>query len=529
LHHDLPIGLHEHPQLGAIAQVAVLCNEGDLHHRDGGWVWHGDPTDIALLSMAQKMGWNREDTLSRHPQVNQIPFEPEHRFAASYHQMDGAVHVFVKGAPERILAMCEEQTEPLLLTCKATAESMAAQGYRVLALAAGRVTETLDPAQAPPAPSNLTFSGFVGMLDPLRPGAREAVAACHAAGITVCMITGDHPVTALAIARDLGFATGPEHVVTGADLAEMSSDTLSDTLKHVRVFARVAPNQKLDIVEAARALGHFVAVTGDGINDAPALRAANIGVAMGKAGTDVAREAAELVISDDNFATIVAGVEEGRVAYDNIRKVIYLLVSTGAAEVLMISLTMIAGLPLPLVPVQLLWLNLVTNGVQDVALAFEPNEGDVLTRTPRPPQEPIFNRLMIERTLIAALVMGVVAFGAFSWMLQNGWPEASARNAVLLLMVLFENVHIGNCRSETKSALRLSPFRSPVLLSGTVIAFLLHVTVMHIPLGQTVLQTAPVHYITWATLFGLALTVVVAIELHKWTWAWQHSKAQAPS
>jgi magnesium-transporting ATPase (P-type) len=510
LHQDTLADLNQYPLLHALARAAVLCNEGDLHHRDGGWVWHGDPTDIALLSMAQKMGWNREEMLSRHPQVNQIPFEPEHRFTASYHQMDGAVRVFVKGAPERILAMCADQTAPSLLQIyKATAESMAAQGYRVLALAAGEVADPLDPAQAPPPPSHLTFSGFVGMIDPLRPGAREAVAACHAAGITVCMITGDHPVTALAIARDLGFATSLEQVVTGADLAEIGPETLLDTLKNVRVFARVAPGQKLAIIEAARSLGHFAAVTGDGVNDAPALRAANIGVAMGRAGTDVAR------------------VEEGRVAYDNIRKVIYLLVSTGAAEVLMVGLTMIAGLPLPLVPVQLLWLNLVTNGIQDVALAFEPNEGNVLARPPRPPQEPIFNRLMVERTLIAALVIGIVATGAFSWMLHHGWSEASARNAVLLLMVLFENIHIGNCRSETQSALRLSPLRSPILLSGTVIAFLLHVTMMHLPLGQTVLQIEPVHSLTWVTLFGLALTVFVAIEVHKRAWARRRSTAQA--
>jgi Ca2+-transporting ATPase len=524
LSHDAPVDPRTHPLLAAMARAAVLCNEGDLHHRNGAWVWHGDPTDIALLAMAYKLGWNRADMLSRHPQVNQIPFEPEHRFAASYHEMDGAVHVFVKGAPEHVLDMCAGQMSPALLqSCKATAEAMAAQGYRVLALASGAVAETLDPEEAPPSPSNLTFSGFVGMLDPLRPGAREAVAACHAAGITVCMITGDHPVTAFAIARDLGFATSPEQVVTGADLAEMTPEALPDTLKSVRVFARVAPGQKLAIVEAARALGHFVAVTGDGVNDAPALRAANIGVAMGQAGTDVAREAAELVISDDNFATIVAGVEEGRVAYDNIRKVIYLLVSTGAAEVLMVGLSMIAGLPLPLLPIQLLWLNLVTNGIQDVALAFEPGEGGVLARQPRPPQEPVFNRLMVERTVIAALVMGVVATGAFAWMLHHGWHEASARNAVLLLMVLFENVHIGNCRSETKSALRLSPFHSPLLLSGTVIAFLLHVVAMHLPVGQTVLQTEPLSSVTWMTLFGLALTVFVAIEMHKQTWAWRRS------
>ena len=228
-------------------------------------------------------------------------------------------------------------------------------------------------------------------------------------------------------------------------------------------------HQKLEIVNAARASGHFVAVTGDGINDAPALRTANIGVAMGMAGTDVAREAAEIVISDDHFASITAGIEEGRIAYNNIRNVIYLLISTGAAEVVLVALALLTGSPIPLLPVQLLWLNLVTNGIQDVALAFEPGVGDERRRPARPPREPIFNRLMIERTLVAALFMGLVGFSLFYWCLYAGWTETAARNLLLVLMVLFENVHIFNCRSETRSAFALSPLRSPVLMLGIFI------------------------------------------------------------
>jgi magnesium-transporting ATPase (P-type) len=248
---------------------------------------------------------------------------------------------------------------------------------------------------------------------------------------------------------------------------------------------------------------------------------------MGRAGTDVAREAAELVISDDNFATIVAGVEEGRVAYDNVRKVIYLLVSTGAAELVALGLAVVFGLPLPLLPVQLLWLNLVTNGIQGVALAFEPSEGDVLQRPPRSPRERIFNQLMIERMVIAALVMGCVGLGTFWWMLQAGWSEAAARNALLLLLVLFENIHIGNCRSETKSALRLSPLRTPVLLIGAIVAFLVHVAAMYLPPAQAVLQTEPIDLGTWGTLLVLALTVFLAIEIHKWTWALRQRRSRS--
>lgn len=526
IHEGQTVEAGKHPALDALATVAVLCNEADLHRRDGEWIWRGDAVDVALLAMAHKLGSTREASLSKHPQVNELPFEPERQFAATYHQSDRSIDVLVKGAPEKVLAMCdwEKDSDPRdasqsVAEMLELAESMGEQGYRVLALAKGTAAGTLDPAQAPRQPSHLTFLGFVGMIDPLRPGARDAVSACREAGVGACMITGDHPVTALAISRELGLANEPHQVVTGSELAKMSAEEMDQAVKTARVFARVAPHQKLELVNAARRVGHFVAVTGDGVNDAPALRAANIGVAMGKSGTDVAREAAELVISDDNFATVVAGVEEGRVAYDNVRKVIYLLISTGAAEVVLVGLALFAGLPLPLLAVQLLWLNLVTNGIQDVALAFEPSEGDVLKRPARPTSEPIFNRLIIERTIVAGLVMGCVGFGAFWWMLQAGWSESTARNALLLLMVLFENVHIGNCRSETKSALRLSPFRSPILLGGALIAFLLHVGVMFTPVGREILHVQPVSLPTFAGLGALALTVFVAMEVHKWTWA----------
>jgi calcium-translocating P-type ATPase len=507
------------PGLDELARAAVLCNEADLHRRDGAWVWRGDPTDVALLALGHKLGWAREAALDACPEVASLPFEPERRYAASYHRTAGGVRVFVKEAPERVLPMCRDGGGRL-----AGAEEMARRGYRVLALAEGSAGD-LDPSRAPPEPSGLTFLGFVGMIDPLRPGVRDAVATCRGAGIVVSMVTGDHPVTALAIARDLGLADRPEEVVSGRELEGLSAARLEEAVRSARVFARVSPRQKLELVEAARRAGHFVAVTGDGVNDAPALRAANIGVAMGKGGTDVAREAAELVISDDNFATLVAGIEEGRVAYDNVRKVIYLLVSTGAAEVVLVLLALAFGLPLPLLAVQFLWLNLVTNGIQDVALAFEPGEGDVLRRKPRPPGEPVFNRLMIERTLLAAAVMGGVSFAAFAWMLHAGWPEASARNAVLLLMVLFENVHVGNCRSETTSAFLLSPLRSPILLAGTAAAQLVHIAVLYLPLGQRVLRTEPVSLATWATLLALALSVFVVMELHKAWWAWRHRAA----
>ena len=516
-----PVG---HDTLEWLTRAGVLCNEADLHLHNGDWTWRGDSVDVALLSFGHKLGWSREASLDRHPQVNQIPFEPEHQFAASFNRDDNSMGVFVKGAPERVLSMCSTSScgDFNKQQLESIAVEIAQQGYRVLALADATLDHPLAPSDIPPTPHDLRFLGYVAMIDPLRPGVREAVRSCHKAGVSISMITGDHRVTALAIARDLELAADDTEVMTGSELLERSAEELADTVGRIRVFARVAPRQKLQIVDAARKSGHFVAVTGDGVNDAPALRTANIGVAMGKSGTDVAREAAELVISDDNFATIVGGVEEGRVAYDNIRKVIYLLISTGAAELVLMTLAVVTGTPyLPLLPVQLLWLNLVTNGIQDVALAFEPNEGDVLSRKPRSPKERIFNQLMIERTLIAAVVMGLVGFGAFHWFLPDNPNEsevASARNALLLLMVLFENIHIGNCRSETKSALRFSPLRSPILLAGVVVAFSIHVIAMHTTVGQALLDTSSAEPKDWAILFLLALTIFPVMELHKWTW-----------
>ena len=513
---DRPVDIAACPELEELLRAATLCNEADLHRRNGEWTWRGDPTDIALLTMAHKAGLKRESILAKYPQVAEIAFEPEYRYAASFHSFGAATPVFVKGAPERVAAMCADPDAAAAIL--AEAESMAAEGYRVLAFAQGELPETIDPASTPPEPENLNALGLVGMIDPLRPGVRQAVAEADAAGVRTIMVTGDHPITAQAIARDLGLANQSSEVVTGSYLLASDPAQLASLCSKAKVFARVSPQQKVQVVEAARSAGHYVAVTGDGVNDAPALRAANIGVAMGRAGTDVAREAAELVITDDHYATIVAGIEEGRVAYDNVRKVIYLLISTGAAEVVLVALAITFGLPLPLLPAQLLWLNLVTNGIQDVALAFEKGEPGVLKRPPRPPSEGIFNRLMLERTLVAAVVMGSIGFVAFRWMLEQGWSEAAARNSLLLLMVLFENVHIFNARSELTSAFLISPLRSPLLMGGALVAFLVHVSMLYLPWGQQLLGTAPVPTEVWGVLIILALSILLVMELHKWYW-----------
>jgi Ca2+-transporting ATPase len=495
-----------------------------LAERDGEWLGHGDTVDVALLVMARKAGLDREAAEAAAPPRAAIPYEPEQAFSASLNGDALAARATVKGAPETVLAMCSRMAradgEPPLDAddLRLQVRALAGEGYRVLALADGPLALPAQATFSREHLQGLTFLGLVAMSDPPRPEARDAIDACRRAGIAVSMITGDHPVTALAVARDLGLAREPREVVTGAEIAQALAEgepALDALVADVRVFARVEPQHKTAIVEALQRRGHFVAVTGDGVNDAPALRAAQVGVAMGASGTDVARETADLVLADDNFASIVAGVEEGRVAYANVRKVIFLLVSTGAAEIVLFMLALAADVPLPLAAVQLLWLNLVTNGIQDVALAFEPAEGDELSRAPRPPRERIFNRLMIERVALAAVVIGGLAFVVFVWLLERGVPEAEARNATLLVMVLFENVQAFNSRSETRSVFRHDPLRNKLLLFGTIAAQLVHIGALYTPGLRDVLGVQPVSLELWSGLLAVSLVILLAMETHK--------------
>lgn len=501
-----------------LARAVTLCNEATLAQSETGWVTHGDAVDVSLLVLACKLGITRPGLESHHVQQGAIPFESERQYAATLHGPAGLVSV--KGALEKLLPMCATMAAPggpVALDAGAiesAARALADQGYRVMAVADGRC-DAPGPEFGPDHLRGLCFLGLVGTIDPLRPDAAAAIAACARAGVTVAMVTGDHPVTALAIARKLGLANDAREVVTGPQLVAATDAAREVLVRDARVFARVEPRQKLDIVLTLQNLGHFVAVTGDGANDAPALRQANVGVAMGQSGTDVARETADLVITDDAFGSIVAGIEEGRVAYANVRKVIFLLVSTGSGTIIAFVAGMALGLPMPFVATQLLWLNLVTNGIQDVALAFEPGEGDELMRKPRPPSEPIFNRRMIEAVLVSALWIGAMTSGAFWWLLHTGWAEFEARNAVLLLMVFFQNIQVGNCRTETRTVLTLNPLRNRVLLLGTATAQLVHIGAMHTPGLRTVLQIQPVSLVEYALWFALALSLLAVMELYK--------------
>jgi len=512
-------------RLQKLALAAVICNEGTLFQEDGKWVHHGDAIDVAFLALASKTGINPEEIRKKVKPVAEVPFESERMYAAVYYREDsGSIRVAVKGAMEAVLPYC---------TAMNTAEgkvpidsdalnrelnSLMEKGYRVLVVAEGpvpgKVGETPELDSVKP---ELTFLGITAFIDPLRPDVSEAVQTCKKAGIDVIMITGDHPKTALAIAGELGITHSKEEMLTGRemeDLGDPELPTFMTTLEKIRVFARVTPVQKMQIVDSLVRRGHFVAVTGDGVNDAPALRRANIGVAMGS-GTDVAKDTSSMIVTDDTFSSIVAGVEEGRIAYDNIRKVSLLLVSTGLSEVILFILALFIGLPVPLLAVQLLWLNLVTNGIQGVALAFEAGEPGVMYRKPRKPEEGVFNDLMVKETLISGATTGIIAFAAWAWLLWEGYEETLARNSLLLLMVLFENFHVFNCRSEYRSAFRVPVRNNYFLVIGVILMQGLHIFSMHIPFMQELLSISPVSFQSWFSFFIIAGTVIVVMEIFK--------------
>ena len=424
-----------------------------------------------------------------------------------YYRKEGRLHLAVKGAAEVLLEHCRSEKEDW----EKKANAYAAEGYRILAVATAEVESVNE--QLP----DLNMLGLLALIDPPRQEVRQAIAECHAAGVSVCMITGDHPATALAIARQLNLATEADQLITGKELAQFSSNTaeFAEAIRNKRVFARVSPEQKQQIVSALQSIGHFVAVTGDGVNDAPALKSANIGVAMGY-GTDVAKDVAGIIVTDNNFASIAAGVEEGRYTYANLRKIIYLLISTGAAEILMIGLALGFNTPLPFLPVQLLWLNLVTNGIQDVALAFEKGEKSLMQQKPRKPKEGIFNQMMVTETLVSAAAMTAICFGLWYHLLYNlEMEEFGARNIVLLLMVLLQNFHVMNCRSETQSLFRIPFSNNYVLLIGILAAQGIHIASLHIPLMQGLLSLQPVTLAEWWKLLLTASIILVVMEAFK--------------
>ena len=452
--------------------------------------------------------------------VGEIPYESENKYSALFYEKEGKIHCTVKGSLEKIIEFSTHmfqigEAAPIDVNLlNKQNETLAKNGYRVIAIADGIVPEkeTYEEKDI----QNLTLIGMVGFIDPVREEVKDSIQKCKEAGIKVLMITGDHPLTAFSIAKELHLATKWEEVTTGQEVAEAlakGQKHFDHFVKEKRIFTRVTPLDKLEIVESLKRQGEFVAVTGDGVNDAPAIRSANIGVAMGS-GTDVAKETAKMIIIDDNFQSIVSGIEEGRCAYSNIRKVSYMLLSCGLAEVLFFVLSIMLNLPMPLVAIQLLWLNLVTDGLQDFALSFEKIEPGTMKEPPRSPSESLFNRSLLEEVLVAGVTIGVIVFGIWYYLISKvGMEETLARGYIMALMVFIQNVHVLNCRSEKEPFYRISLKSNlwiPFVIFGSI---LLQVVVMEVPFLSTFLKTSsiPFPHLVWLVLFSLIILLVMDV------------------
>ena len=510
--------LERDPAVRLTLLTGVLTNESEVYEAPGGWESHGDATEAAMLIAALELGMAPEALRARYAPQAERPFEPERRYSASVRGVDGRRWLFVKGAPERVVPACAvaqtgDGTSPLdPRAIQEATRRMASLGLRVLAMASRELGPDEDPDTAVDAIGGLTLAGLQGMADPPRPGVAQAVRACHEAGIRVVMITGDHRDTSEAIARAVGLLNDGA-VVTGQEIDAMAPGGLDAALAGTTVFARTTPEHKLAIVRAFQRRGDVVAVTGDGVNDGPALKAADTGVAMGRSGTDLAREAADIVLTDDDFVSLSDAVAEGRVTFDNIRNTTFFLLSTNAAEVLVVLVAMAARWPLPLLATQLLWLNLVTEGVQQFALAFEPAAPDVLARRPRPRSEGILSGRLWERVAVAGVVQAAGTLLLFAWAYRNGsLPEAQA--VALAALVAFQTFQIGNSRSMTRSALALSPLTNPLLLVSAAAAFGLNLLVLHTAAGR-LLGLRPMDLHLWPLILLVASSVIVAMELHK--------------
>lgn len=499
--------------------IGALCNESSIYQEDGIYKISGDPTEAALIVSAMKGGIDIDKYKSDYPQLSIIPFESERGFMLTIHKGVGKNYLFMKGAVEKLINLCNFQNENEKDKILQMADDFASEGMRVLGFAYSEIPEDITKITCKDLEScdiikNLTFTGLQAMIDPPRPEVIEAINGCKSSGIRVLMITGDHALTAKAIAKQIGIEG--DNVITGKQIETLSDEQLLEKVKYTNVFARVTPEHKLRIVNLLKQLGHIVAVTGDGVNDAPALKSAHIGVAMGRSGTDVAKEAADMVLTDDNFATIYKAVKEGRIVFDNIRKVTFFLIPTGVASILSVIGTMIMGLPIPFVPAQLLWINIVTNGLQDVSLAFEPGEKDIEKRAPRDPKEPIMSKLLIERTVIIGILIAIGVLYIFYTEMKNGASLEKARTMAMTTMVFFQFFQAINSRSETLSIFQINPFSNRFLLFSLLAATIAQISVVYIDQLRWVFRTEAITFGEWIKIIMISLSVIVIVEIDKY-------------
>ncbi|MEO6210999.1 MAG: cation-translocating P-type ATPase [Gemmatimonadaceae bacterium] len=503
---------------GALALIfeAVALNNDATRGPDG--ELSGDPTETALYRAAASAGRDKSEVEGRLPRVAELPFSSERARMTTVHRDGDSFIAYSKGAPERVLASCIDRfttggTKALdRQAALADAERMALSGLRVLGVAMRRLTSL--PSRLEDVESEQTFLGLVGLMDPPRREAPDAVALCQTAGIRVVMITGDHPGTARAIAGQLGIAAVEDAVITGAELTAMSDEDLDARVQHLRVYARVDAEDKLRIVKALHQRGEYVAMTGDGVNDAPALRRADIGIAMGMNGTDVAREASDMVLLDDNFATIVNAVREGRRIYDNIRRFVRYSLSTNSGEILTLFIAPFIGLPLPLLPIHILWMNLVTDGLPGLALAAEPPERNIMSRPPRRPAESIFADGLWQHASWVGLLMAGLALGMQAWAIHIG--DAHWQSMTFTVLTLSSLSHVLAVRSERESLFQQGITTNRPLLGAILLTFGLQMATLYVPAFSRQFKTTPLTGFELLGCIGVASVVFVAVEAEKW-------------
>ncbi len=515
------VELSDAPVLNQLTQAALLCNDAVVHSTTGIWQVNGDPTEGALVTLAIKAGLQHDQQAAQHPRLDAIPFESEHRFMATlHHDHQGRHFMFLKGAPERLLEMCDLQRTvggdtPIDKTYwESQMHNMAVQGQRVLAIACKEMPNSLELTFSD-TEKDLVLLGIVGMIDPPRTEAIDAVKACHSAGINVKMITGDHATTASAIGKALGIGDG-QTVLTGNEIDSMTNEQLKACIDDIDIYARTSPQHKLRLVEILQSKGHIVSMTGDGVNDAPALKRADVGVAMGMKGTSVAKETSEMVLVDDNFASIVNAVEEGRTVYDNIKKAIIFILPTNGGEALTIIAAIALGRLLPITPVQILWVNMITAVTLALALAFEPAERGVMQRPPRDPSEPLLTGFLIWRVIFVSLILVSGTFGLFILERDAGASIEYARTVAVNMLVVFEIYYLFNSRFIYEHSLRIETFTgNRFAIYAVLILICFQVLFTYAPPLQVLFSTAPLTIASWGNILVTGVSVFVLVEIEK--------------
>ncbi|GEN27111.1 cation-transporting P-type ATPase [Halovibrio variabilis] len=510
----------EDAALSYFLRVATLCNDAELVHKEDLFSIQGDPTEGALIVAAEKAGIDVQPLRKDHPRLDAIPFESEHKYMATVHTIDEKRRVLIKGAPDRLLEMCsqvrdESGTSPLENSVwEERIDVLSSRGLRVLAVAEVLATSE-QPLEHETLQQGLTLLGIIGLLDPPREEAIEAVEQCLAAGIRPVMITGDHAATAKAIAKQLGFSQ-TERAVTGREIESMSDAELEDIIVEVDVFARASPEHKLRLVKAMQARGGVCAMTGDGVNDGPALKRADVGVAMGIQGTEAAKEAAEMVLADDNFATIVKAIKEGRKVYDNIRKTITFILPTNGGQGLAIMLAVLAGSTLPITPLQALWVNMVVAITLGLALAFEHGEADLMERQPRDPNAALLDMFLLWRVIFVSILLLAGVFGIFSWLLAQGESIALARSGAVNMLVTGTAAYLINSRFLIASTCSLNGiFGSRPVWCAIGLVMLLQMAFTYLPFMQLIFASEGLRIIHWLAILVASLAIYLIIEIEK--------------